>query len=156
MYGPSFRSPVGLKVQPPRPWESDLSSVQCPRKYISFALNNTGISRKIHPRRAARGLTSTHRKSSRQVLLLINVPILNLRDSKFSLQDCQHMLQCFLGPSITPEPFQREPTVVGETRILNLDLIFHKWKKSKRLCHRGVKKCLKLIHYKVLPEHSRW
>lgn len=126
--GPSFHSPIELKAQPPRPWENDLSSMQRPRKYISFALN-TRINRKIHPRSAARGLTSTRRKSSRRALLLINVLILNLRDSKFSLQDCQHMLQCFLGPNTTTEPFCREPTVVGETRTLNLDLISHKWNK---------------------------
>lgn len=127
--GPHSTAQLKLQLQPPRPWEKDFSSVWCPRKCISFALNITRINRKIHPSSAARGLTSTHSKSSRRALLLINVLILNLRDSKFSLQDCQHMLQCFLGPSTTTEPFWSEPTVVGETRTLNLDLIFHKWNK---------------------------
>lgn len=80
-------------------FNSDLFLVGCPRKWISFALNIMGNKQKTHPRSTASGLPSTHRKRSRQALLLINTLILNLRYSKFGWQDYQHMSQCFLGPA---------------------------------------------------------
>lgn len=66
-------------------------------------------------------------KSFRQDLLLINIPVLNLRDSKFSLQDCQHMLKLFPGAGTAVTSLQSNKTVVGWRKALNLDLISDKW-----------------------------
>jgi len=72
---------------------------------------------------SASGFTQTPIKSFRQELFLITIPILNQRGSKFSLQNYQHMLKFFPGPGTAVASLQRNQTVVGWRKALNLDLI---------------------------------